>query len=124
MYRLTQPTAQRVRQLCRAHLDVASALRERVLRLRAMSNPVEMTTYRDISTAADVEAAWDARGVHHVGWPDNESRAAAVGWLADIVAVSNVGDGRAGVPYHDLAGTTLGFVTLGDDARDVAFSST
>ena len=60
--------------------------------------------------------------MHHVGWPDNDSRAAATGWLADMVAVANIGDGRAGVPYHDLCGTTLAFVTLGEDLRDLQFS--
>ena len=87
-----------------------------------MANPVENTTYCDISGAGDEAAGWATRGLHHIGWPDNESRTAAVGWLADMVAVPDVGDGRAGVPYHDACGTVLPFVTIDNDARGELFA--
>ena len=51
---------------------------------------VENTTYTDVSAAADAADAERIRADHHIGWPSDEDRNAAVGWLADIIVVDDI----------------------------------
>ena len=82
----------------------------------------EQTTYIDTSAATDAADAVRIRGVHNIGWPSDVDRRNSVGWLAGVVEVDDIGDGRRGVMYGAMAEAVMPFVSIDDEIHHVYFS--